>query len=271
MIIDSHVHIGLTDHHPPLKSKEEGLEKLLREAKGAKVSHLIVIAGFKDRDPYDGSTSEVLRLTKDVKNISVVGSVNVIRYTKAQLQALEVGLEKKQIAGIKIYTGYQHIYPNDKRCLPLYKLCLKYDVPVIFHSGDTLPGYVQNPKIKYSHPIHIDEVATDLPDLKIIIAHMGNPWLIDCAEILYKNPNVYADVSGVILGEDFKHPYSRLVLKRIEELIHYSESHKLLFGTDWPLCRMKSQIAFAKKLPLSKNDFEKLFFRNAANLFRIRI
>ncbi len=140
-------------------------------------------------------------------------------------------------------------------------------MPVIFHSGDTLAGYVANPKIKYSHPIHIDEVATDFPKLKIIIAHMGNPWLVDCAEVLYKNPNVYADISGLVVGKDLKTPYGKLMKRRIEELIAYVGSDKLLYGTDWPLCPMKEYLRFVNALRISKAAKEKLFSQNAKKAF----
>ena len=50
--------------------------------------------------------------------------------------------------------------------------------------------------LKYSLPILIDEVAQAFPDLKFIMAHMAHPWQRDCAVVLRKHPNVYADVSG---------------------------------------------------------------------------
>lgn len=143
-------------------------------------------------------------------------------------------------------------------------------MPSIFHSGDTLAGYVSNPKIKYSHPIHIDEVATDLPDLKLIIAHMGNPWLIDCAEVLYKNPNVYADISGLVIGDELRTPYGEMMKRRIQELIEYTAPEfKLMYGTDWPLCHMKQYIEFSNNLGLERDNLEKLFSGNAKKIFKL--
>ena len=69
----------------------------------------------------------------------------------------------------------------------VYELAIEFDVPVMFHSGDT---YTPKGKVRFAHPLHIDDVAVDFPDLKIVICHVGNPWIRDCMEVVYKNANV---------------------------------------------------------------------------------
>ena len=77
-------------------------------------------------------------------------------------------------------------------------MATEYHVPVMFHSGDT---YAPTGRIKYSHPIHIVDVAVDHPDMKISIFQLGNPLIKDCMEVVYKKTNVYADFSGLVLGD----------------------------------------------------------------------
>lgn len=269
MKIDAHTHLGITPGSFNSESYEKNLDLILKEAKEGGVDALIVIAGFKKEDEFDLTTKSLIDLIFNHKNVYAIAGVD-IDYEKEYLDQLEQWIKERKVVGVKFYTGYQHFYPNDERCLPIYKLCQKYDVPAVFHSGDTLAGYVSNPKIKYSHPIHIDEVAADFPDLKLVIAHMGNPWLIDCAEILYKNPNVYADISGLVVGDELHTVYGEIMKKRIKELIEYTASEfKLLYGTDWPLCHMKQYIEFANNLDLKKDDLEKLFSGNAKAVFKI--
>lgn len=268
MIIDSHTHIGKLPNSLFSEGYKENLDLILKEAKENKVEKLVVIAGLEKEDGFNISTKNLIGLISSHNNVYAVAGVN-IDYDKEYLAELEEWVKEKKVVGVKFYTGYQHFYPNDEKCVPIYKLCEKYDIPAIYHSGDTLAGYVSNPKIKYSHPIHIDEVATDFPDLKIIIAHMGNPWLVDCAEVLYKNPNVFADISGLVVGNDLHTPYGQLMNKRIRELIDYVGENKLLYGTDWPLCNMGPYIEFAKNLGLNDLETEKLFSGNAKKLFKI--
>ena len=102
----------------------------------------------------------------------------------------------------------------------------------MIHTGDTLS---HTAKVKYSHPLNIDDVAVDNPELKIIMCHLGNPWIIDCQEILYKNRNVYADISGLFVG-DFTLIFESYYLAKIKELLNYvGAPHHLLYGSDWPI------------------------------------
>ena len=246
MIIDAHTHIGrLPDSVFAKMTYDKILKCLLKEMKTARVAKSMVLA---DLQTYPQ---------------------NAIFSPKTELL---LGLfKKRKIFGIKLYPAYKYFYPNDKICFPVYRLCQKYGLPVILHMGDTLTVPGRPPaKIKYSHPIHIDDVAADFPDLKIIIAHMGNPWLIDCAEVLYKNENVYADISGLVIKDaDLNSPYGALMKKRIQELFIYSSPRKLLYGTDWPLASMKTYIKFTKNLGIPKKDLDYVFYKNAVELFKL--
>ena len=83
-------------------------------------------------------------------------------------------LEKEQIFGIKLYPGYQFFYPSDKEVDTVYELALEFDVPVMFHSG---LAYKSPGGIKYSRPVHFDDVAGNFPDLRMIISHLGDGTL----------------------------------------------------------------------------------------------
>lgn len=48
-------------------------------------------------------------------------------------------------------------------------------------------------------PIYLDTIARAFPDLKIIGAHLGNPWYQEAAEVARWNPNVFFDLTGSTL------------------------------------------------------------------------
>ena len=147
-------------------------------------------------------------------------------------------------------------------------MAVEFDVPVMFHSGDT---YAPTGRVKYSHPIHLDDVAVDNPDLKIVICHVGNPWIKDCMEVVYKNKNVHADFSGLVLG-DFSDKFERYMKKEIEEMITYAGDPKyLLYGTDWPISNMSSYLKFMDQLDLPQEKKELILWKNAAALFKIDV
>jgi len=101
------------------------------------------------------------------------------------------------------------------------------------------------------------------------MCHLGNPWIIDCQEVLYKNRNVYADISGLIIG-NFAPAAEMYYLSKIKELLAYvSEPHTLLYGSDWPISSMDSYLSFIQKLELNQASLELLMFKNAKSVFRL--
>src|SRR6185312_13818827 len=123
---------------------------------------------------------------------------------------LEAVLKSGKYGCIKIYLGYVHQWAYDKNYEPAYRLAEKYNVPVVFHTGDT---YSTKAKLKYADPLTIDEVAVDHPKVTFVIAHCGNPWIESAAEVAYKNPNVYLDGSAFMIGD--------LTKESPEEVDHY--------------------------------------------------
>ena len=76
----------------------------------------------------------------------------------------------------------------------------EHKLPAIFHSGHSgigtgMPGG-GGMRLKYSNPIHLDDVAVDFPDMTIIIAHPSWPWQDEALSVCLHKPNVYIDLSG---------------------------------------------------------------------------
>ena len=51
-------------------------------------------------------------------------------------------------------------------------------------------------RLKYSNPVHLDDVALDFPDMKIILAHPSFPWTEEGLAVRQHQPNVYYDMSA---------------------------------------------------------------------------
>lgn len=175
--------------------------------------------------------------------------------------------QKPQCVGLKIYAGYYHYFLTDPVYQPVYELALQFDLPIVIHTGDT---YSPKGLLKYSHPLIIDELAVQYPDLKILIAHLGNPWLMDTAELLYKNKNVYADLSGLQVGDTKllkRFMNQELYMNMFRTALILADSYdKLLFGSDWPLVPIAEYLEFVKML-IPGEHHEKVFYKNALHFF----
>jgi len=266
MIIDVHTHIN-NYHEEKVVSLEDCLNKLTDKMKENKVDYSLILTSYIVNEHRPGIKA-VVEATRNRSNLGVVAGISFLNYKEKDLREISDYLKEGQIKGLKLYPGYEPFYPYDNRLKVVYDLALEFDVPVMFHSGDT---YSPKGRIRYSHPIHIDEVAVDFPDLKIVICHVGNPWIRDCMEVVYKNKNVYADFSGLVLG-DFTEKFEKYMKEQLEEMILYAgEPEYLLYGTDWPLSSMKSYLSFMKQLDLPDDKKELILWKNAAKLFKIDV
>ncbi len=266
MIIDVHTHIN-NYHEDKVISLENSLDLLTNTMLENKVDYSLVLSSFKV-SPNRPSTKQVVEAIQGRDNLGVVSGISFLNYNHRDIREISEYLEQGLIKGLKFYPGYEPFYPNDSRLQVWYEMAIEFDVPVMFHSGDT---YAPTGKVKYSHPLHIDDVAVDFPELKIVICHVGNPWIKDCMEVVYKNDNVFADVSGLVLG-DFSEKFERYIKKDIEEMITYAgDPNYLLYGTDWPISNMKSYLKFMNQLELDDNNKELILWKNAAKLFKIDV
>jgi uncharacterized protein len=246
---------------------EDCLNNLTDNMLENKVDYSLVLSSYKVNE-HRPSTRQVVEAIKGRENLGVVSGISYLHYDHRDVREISEYLENGFIKGLKFYPGYEPFYPNYIRLKLMYEMAVEYDVPVMFHSGDT---YAPTGKVKYSHPLHIDDLAVDYPDLKIVICHVGNPWIKDCMEVLYKNQNVYADISGLVLG-NFSDKFERYMKKEIEEMITYAgDPDYLLYGTDWPISNMTSYLKFMDQLDLTEDKKERIMWKNAAQLFKIDV
>lgn len=245
MIIDAHVHLGRNEH---IKAR---VDELLASMDKAKIDKALVFAGeLNDYPTYDmleeikphrdrlyGVASWNFDFAKYSATHNKYGAWAIGRRQAPLMRALfEVG----SIVAVKFYTGYYHYMPNDPKIGEVLEELNKVGCPAIFHCGDCLNS-VKCAKLKYAHPLNIDDVAVDYPNMNFIIAHMGYPFQREAAEVCYKNKNVYSDISGFVYGA-FDHNEKGKFQKVLSEFIDIAGPDKLLFGTDFPISDQSSYV-----------------------------
>jgi predicted TIM-barrel fold metal-dependent hydrolase len=266
MIIDAHTHIN-NYHEDRVVSLEDCLNRLTDTMAENNVNYSLILTSYLVNENRPG-IKKVVEAIRDRDNLGVVAGISFLNYKQRDLRELSDYLEDGLIKGLKLYPGYEPFYPYDNRLKVVYDLAVEYDVPVLFHSGDT---YTPTGRVRFSHPLHIDDVAVDNPEMKIVICHVGNPWITDCMEVVYKNKNVFTDFSGLVLG-DFTEKFEKYMKSQLEEMILYiGEPKYLLYGTDWPISTMKSYLKFMKQLNLPDDKKELILWKNAAKLFKIDV
>lgn len=139
------------------------------------------------------------------------------------------------------FRGLKFIAPakayNDTAYFPLYEHAAERGLPVLFHLGivanhDRWRCCDSN----LMRAIHLDHIARQLPALRIVGAHFGNPWSDEAGMACRWNPNLFFDFSGSLLKYRSPQFLSDLLWWRPEgPYPSPDKSHawsKIVFGSD---------------------------------------
>lgn len=290
-IIDTHIHtvaarfLGSRPGPTPVRlapfdraKDPDGLARLAKlvsdqmKAAGVEQALGMPTTDVSDADPLGIRETLALAELLDGPRLHAVGVMHPERFDRGHLAKVEEVLDEGQVKALKAYLGYEPYEPDGAGYRPYYKLAAKYKVPVILHTGDT---WSRRARVRYAHPLKADDLAVDYPDTKFVLAHFGTPWNMDAAEVLFKNENVWADLSAFLVGDakGFAQMEKDGVMtreaERLRQGLDYVESYdKFLFGTDWPLCPMGAYRDFIRKL-IPERHQRAVFRDNAVALYKL--
>jgi len=134
------------------------------------------------------------------------------------------------VRGFKFHPNIQAFFPDDETFYPIYAAIEEAGVPALFHTGHSgigtgLPGG-GGIRLKYSNPMHVDDVAVDFPEMTIVLAHPSFPWQDEAISVALHKRQVYIDLSG--WSPKYFPP----------QLVRYANTQlrdRVLFGSDFPL------------------------------------
>lgn len=264
-IIDAHIHYNPEEPYfheiaeaAGYENTEAGLHRAFQEAG---VVHGIVMGNrslYPEDHRYPSGCSYCLGLD---------GRLLAQANPKESLALAEENLRLDTCVGLKLYPGYSPYYVSDPMFAPFYKLAEQYQKPVAIHMGATAGS---EGGLKYSHPLTLDETASRFPHVSFVICHLGNPWIVDAAAVMDKNPNVSADLSGLLEGKQDMDQYlaeKSGYLEHIRTWLQYLDSYdRLLYGTDWPLAHEEDTIRLVQAV-IPERHWEKVFYENARRIY----
>ena len=146
---------------------------------------------------------------------------------------LERYVADRGFKGLKMSTSGGPItddgfYPNDEACWPTFARAQALGVPVLVHAGLIYcnPDDPAGTKTKYCMPIYLDDVGRSFPDLKLVVAHGGRPF-VEQTVALSVMPNVYVDLSWSLLPMSMWAPTVRTLLEAFgpDRLIYGSDAN----------------------------------------------
>ena len=170
MIIDSHVHLG----------KIEALKPILESCDKLGVDKVCVLATYR---------TAKLALKEAPDRVIPVVQVSLDREQSSYIHLLA----DNGMMGLKTTRPK---YPYDHEIYhPFYSTAEEYGLPFLFHTG-IVAGRTPKSVNDNMRPIFLDHLARTFKDLKIVMAHLGNPWWEEGAMAVRYSQTLYFDLSG---------------------------------------------------------------------------
>lgn len=150
----------------------------------------------------------------------------------------------------------EHWYITDSRVFPVYEMCQKNNIPLLFTYGGRLvrdQGYLD--------PVYADRLGFMFPELKMVFCHGGWPHIVQMCHAAAQHPNIY--ISADVYMMNFTAGWQDYVTAA-----NYQLQDQMLFGSAYPIVSLKESVDRYVSC-LRKEVVNKIMYENAAGLFRI--
>lgn len=238
MIIDSHNHMGKR------KGVDFPAESMIEWMDKASVDACLVTSQVEAINN-DYIAEMQLKFENRIFGYAVVNPWDYIAE-----EELERCFRDLNLYGLKL-NPLRHGFALDRHSIvdPLFEICERYDKPILVHGQSDM----------FNMPGKFDEMAETFPNVKIILAHIGEPDAIDAAiRVVNRRENVYVDTAGIQLS----------TLKRA---VNEIDPNKILMGTDAPWGDFNLSIELVEKATEDEEIRQKILGKNAARLFKLPI
>lgn len=157
------------------------------------------------------------------------------------------------LRGVKLHPDYQDFFADEERIFPIYRKCAELGLPVILHAGlDAVSmGSV------HCTPQMSARVLDAVPEMTLILAHMGGNELWDDVEKYLVGRDVYFDtafVDGNISDE------------QALRIIRNHGADKILLASDCPWHPSSAEIGMIDRLGLTEEERGMICSGNALRL-----
>lgn len=175
-----------------------------------------------------------------------------------QLRDLDVAVRELGFIGAHLYPHWFGFPPNHAKYYPIYARCEELDIPIMMQIGHNLVYSSERRLPSVGKPIALDQVAIDFPTLKLIGIHVGIPWTEEAISMAWKHKNIY--LAGDAYAPKHWPP----------AFVHFANtygSHKVLFGTDWPVIDPERAVKEVIALSMRPEAHRRLMRENAFAVF----
>ena len=241
---------------PSAAAQRQSMELLLHEMEAAHIDRGVVVGRLAGT--LGSVSNEDVRQIVQAHPQRFIGAASINPVNRREAcetidQAMRDGFKL-----INIEPGSYPVpmYADDRRLYPIYAHCEDRNIPVIMMVGGTA-----GPDLSYSDPIRTDRVLADFPQLDVVIAHGGWPWVNEILHLAFRRPNLW-------LSPDMY--FSRM--PGWEEYVKAADgflSDRMLYASSFPFCPVLGYKQWFEQLPISADNLRKVMGGNAKRLLQL--
>jgi uncharacterized protein len=193
----------------------------------------------------------------------LIGFASVDPCRPAAADVLEDAVTRLKLRGLKLAPAMQRVFPDDPRMEPIYERAEALGIPILFHAG---LSWEPGSRLAYGQPLRFEPVAAEHPRLRIVLAHLAWPWVMEAVALALKYPNVYLDTSALYF--DNPPDFLRFAMTVQVPLTVFERSlrRQLLFGSNYPRVEIKNMARAVRGLGFSDECLDLVFRTNAETL-----
>lgn len=175
-----------------------------------------------------------------------------------QLKELDYAVNELGFVGAHLYPHWFGLAPDHAKYYPIYARCNELDIPIMMQIGHNLVYSKERRLPSVGKPICLDQVAIDFPTLKLLGIHVGIPWTDEAISMAWKHDNIF------LAGDAYAPKHWP------KQFVHYANtygSHKVLFGTDWPVIDPERAVEEIASFNMRPGAHRQLMRTNALRVF----
>jgi predicted TIM-barrel fold metal-dependent hydrolase len=174
-------------------------------------------------------------------------------------------VEEHGFGALRVSSLYNMVPASDRRYYPLYAKCVELDVPARIYTN---MNYATDRTYDLGHPRHLDQIAMDFPELRIVAGLSGWPWVNEMVALLRRHPNLYADTAS------HRPRYFGQPGAGWKQFLQFGNSllqDKIMVGLSFEAFGMPMEALIEEyaALPLKAHVLEKWLYGNAQRFFRL--
>jgi predicted TIM-barrel fold metal-dependent hydrolase len=173
------------------------------------------------------------------------------------VRRLEYAVRTYGITIAHIIPSVVGLAPNHPAYFPIYAKCAELDVTLRVNIGMPGPSH----RAALQEPILLDEILLTFPELTLVGAHLGHPWIDQVIALLRKYEHFYLMTSGWVPSR---------VPTAIWDFANTTRgADKIMWASDYPLLPIGRTATEGRAVPLKPANKQRYLHDNAVHIYKM--